>query len=356
MRIIRNYFLKEFFQYFIYSLLGITLIMVFGNLIRFSDMIIRKGIPFNLAAQSFLYYIPYLLQYILPLACLLGVLLSLGRITSENELASLKISGISASRILSALLVTGIIFSLFSVVLHDKIIPRGHFQSEKVLKTMVQKNPASFVEPGVFIDQFKDFKLFTHDVDANVMKRVYIYGLSGNLSTLTYADKGYFVVENDVLKIRLQDGFVQESGRKFRSQFKNQHTQLRIDQNKPSSISKEPKDMGIKEIWHKLKSLEAEGLNPPVELEVEFHRKLSVSFSCMVFILLGFGIAGVVRHREKSLNLGLCFLMALLYYLFSLLGETFVIKSGLPAWAGGWSANVIFLTVGLFLSYKVCRS
>ncbi len=355
MKILRNYFIKEFLQHFIFSLLGITLFLVLGNLVRFSDLIIRKGVDFTLAIQGFLYYIPYLLQYIIPLACLLGVLLSVGRIASENELLAIKVSGISSVRILSVLLIMGLIISLASVILHDKIIPKSHYESQKVLKKIAQKNPLSFIEPGVFIDEFSDFKLFTHDVEANTMKKVYIYGVGGNSSTLIYADRGDFVIEDDVLKIRLQNGFTQSTEMKYRSEFKNNYLHLPIDRSGSTKVAKKPKDMGIKEIIRKITPLHKKGLVVPVKLEAELHRKLSVSFSCIVFILIGFGVAGVIKHREKSVNLGVCFGLGLGYYFLSLLGETLVIKEYMPVIAGMWLPNVIFLIIGGFLSYKVCK-
>lgn len=356
MRILRNYFIKEFLRYFFFSLFGITLFLVLGNLVKFSDLIIRKGVDFFLAAQCFIYYIPYLLQYVIPLACLLGVLLSVGRISSENEILALKISGVSVGRILVLLLILGLIIFLCTVILHDKIIPKAHYASYKVLEKIAEENPLSLIEPGVFIDEFEGFKLFTHDVEANTMQKVYIYGLGKGSSTLIYADRGDFVVEDDILKIRLQDGFTQSTEMKYRSEFKNNYLHLPIKKEQPAKIQKKPKDMGIKEIIGKIKPLEKKGLSVPVKLQAELHRKLSISFSCFIFILLGFGIAGAIRHREKSINLGVCFGLGLIYYLVALLGQTLVLKEILPVVLGMWMANIIFLILGIVFSYKICKS
>lgn len=354
MRIIRNYFLKEFSQNFFYSFLSITFVLVLGNLIKVSDLVIRKGVHFVTAGLLFLYYIPYLLEFSLPLACLLGVLLSVGRISSDNELVALKVAGISFTRILAIFLTLGVIISLFLVILNDRIIPQAHFASRKVLKEITKENPLGFVEPGVFIDNFKDFILFTHDVDANILKKVFIYEIQEGSSNLIYADRGEFVVERDILKIKLQSGFIEGPAMKYRIHFQTHFMHLPIEK-QGHKTQKKPKDMTIKEIrqqisYYKQKNIDA------LPLKVELHRKLSLSFSSIVFVLLGFGVAGLIKHREKSINFSICFCAALAYYLLSILGEALVLKGILPVTLGMWFPNIIFSIIGGFITYRICAS
>ena len=353
MRIIRNYFLKEFFQSFFLAFLIITFFMVLGNLIKLSDLVVRKGIDFLTAAQLFLYLTPYLLTFTLPLSCLLGTLLSLGRISSDNEIISMKVAGISLTKILFVFLTLGLIVSLFLIILNDRIIPHAHFAERTVLKKMTEENPLGFVEPGVFIDEFKDFILFTQDVEINTLKKVFIYELKEGSSNLIYADKGEFVIDGDILKVKLQDGFIEGPQMKYRIHFKTHFMYLPIEKH-TGQPKKKPKDMTIKEIRNAMVNLEDKDLDP-LPLEVELHRKLSLSFSSIVFVLLGFGIAGMIKHREKTINFGICLLSAVAYYLFSMLGETLVLKAMLPVALGMWLPNILFLVLGTILSYRLCR-
>ncbi|HEC69667.1 MAG TPA: YjgP/YjgQ family permease [Candidatus Omnitrophica bacterium] len=354
MKIIRKYFLKEFLSNFFLSLLGITLLMILGNLIKLSDMIVRKGIESASAFKLFLCYIPYLLEFSLPLSVLLATLLTMGRASAENEIISLKTSGISLFKILSSFLVLGLITSLLSIILQDRVIPQAHFASRKIVKKIAKDNPLSFIEPGVFIDEFKDFVLFTRDVEENTLKKVFIYELKEDSSNLIYAEKGDFVVENEILKIKLQDGFIEGPQMQYRIHFKTHFMHLPIEK-KGNSISKKPADMTLKELEEEIKTLRKKDLDP-LPLEAEFHKKISISFSSLVFVLLGFGAGGLVKHKEKSINFGICFLSALGYYLLSLLGETLVLKEILPVYLGIWLANLILLTTGVALTLKVCKS
>lgn len=351
MRIIRNYFLKEFFHNFFLSLLGITLIMLLGNLIKFSDMVIRKGVNVGLAFKLFVYYVPYLLEFSLPLACLLGCLLSLGRIVSDNELVAVKVAGIAFSKILMSFLTVGLIVSLFLVILNDRIIPQAHFIVRKTLKKISKEDPLAFIEPQVFINKFKDFMLFVSDIEGNRARKVFLYELGNRTSNLIFAKYAEFVVDDKTLKIKLKDGFIEGPRGKSRIYFTTQFIHLPIEkENIPAE--KKPKDMSIKELISKIDELKKN--IDPIPLRIELHKKISLSFASFIFILLGSGLGVKVRHREKFINFGICLFVALSYYLLLLLGEALVSWRLLPVALGMWFPNLVFLILGFYFSYRIC--
>ena len=354
MRIVRNYFLKEFLHNFFFSFLIITFFIALGNLVMLPDMIIRKGVGVSAASQIFLYRLPYLFMYSLPLSCLLGVLLSVGRISSDNEIIALKVGGISFFKILTVFLTVGLIISLCLIVLNDYVISQAHFASRKLLRSVSKKNPLAFIEPGSFVE-FRDYQLFTQDIEANTLKKVFINELKEGSSNIIYAEEGDFIIDENLLKIKLKNGFMEGPSMKYRLHFKNHFMHLPIER-QDVKTSKKPKDMGIKEIGTEIAALKRDSKNP-LPFQVELHRKISLSFSSIVFVLLGFGIAGVVRHREKTINIGICILAGMVYYF---LGETLckalAFKMILPVFLVMWLPNILFLIIGCYLSYKVCVS
>ena len=94
MKILRDYFVKEFIGPLFLALGVLTFVMLLGNLIKIADLVINKGVDFFSVAKVFLFMIPYLLTYVLPIAALTAVLLSLGRLSSDNEIVAIRASGI----------------------------------------------------------------------------------------------------------------------------------------------------------------------------------------------------------------------------------------------------------------------
>ena len=359
MRIIRNYFLREFTVNLISAFVGITFFLLLGNLIKALDFIVRKGVDANVALQSFMYTIPYLLQYSLPLSALLGILICMGRFGSDNEFVAIKVAGIGMAKILRIFLTFGCVFTLFLIYLHVSIIPHSHYMSKKIIKELGKSNPVSMIEPGIHVDCFDGFVLFTQDMDGNILKNVYIYQTQKNGKTnLIYAQRGDFIVEDNFLKINLTEGFVQGPAMQYRIKFENHFMNIPIDTQK-QSIKKKIKHLGLKEIIRELKPLKDSGdaldNDKEKKLLVELNRKLSLSFASIIFIILGFGISGQMKIREKSINLSVIFITGLGYYLLSLLCTSLVIKDYLPV-AGIWGPNLIFFLIGIFYCNKTCNA
>lgn len=357
MRILRNYFLKDFFNHLFSAFIGITFILLLGNLIKALDFIVRKGVDVIIAGKSFAYAVPYLLQYSLPLATLLAVLLCMGRFAADNEFVAIKVAGIPMKKILSIFLTVGMIITLLLVFMHSKIIPHAHFMSKKIIKEIGQANPLGLIEPGVFVDSFDGFVLLTQDMESNILKKVYIYQTDKKNANVIFANKGEFLIEEDMLNIKLEDGFIEGPKMKFRIKFQNHFMQLPIAKNKVT-INKKTKHLGFRELYNEYTKVKDSDLphhkDKKKEVLVEFNRKISLSFASIIFVILGFGIAGQAKPREKSVNLSIIFIAGLGYYLLSLLSTTLVMKNNFPVYVI-WVPNTIFFIVGLYHTHKTCK-
>src|SRR3989338_6678171 len=126
MKIIRSYILQESILPFLFSLAVLTCVFLLGNLIQLTNMVINKGVSLFLVGRVFLLYIPVLLGYTLPIACLVSVIFTFSRLSADNEILAIRSSGVHLGGILTALFVVGLILSLLAVVLNERIIPYAH--------------------------------------------------------------------------------------------------------------------------------------------------------------------------------------------------------------------------------------
>ena len=180
MKLLRNYLLQEFFVPLLSGLLVLTFVLLLGNLVKIADMVINKGVDIMSVAKLFMYMIPYLLTYTLPIATLVAVLLSLGRLSSDNELIAIRASGISVFKIIFPILVVSIILSLILVLFNDRVIPYAHFATRKTLMEVGVKNPTAALEPGVFITSFDKYILFIYSIENNILNNIRIYEPQGD--------------------------------------------------------------------------------------------------------------------------------------------------------------------------------
>ena len=363
MKIIRTYILKECTLPFFLSLGVLTCVFLLGNLIQLANMVINKGVSLSIISKVFLFYIPVLLGYTLPIACLTTVILTFSRLSADNEILAIRASGIYLKNILFPMIVVGVVLSLFSIFLNERIIPYAHYQQRRLLKDLGTQNPTAVLEAGTFISAFKDQILFIYHLEGNKMYNIRIYQPQGEgkQTRTIIAKEGEFtpVPGEDKIKLKLMNGTSDEPDLKnanhfYKLNFRNYFMTLDLSKD-DKDTDKKPKSMTLKEINAKIHELEKLFVDV-APLRTEYYRKISWSFSILIFVLLGFPIAVITHRREKAANVVLAMMCAGAYYLLSLACEALSMQNITPIALTMWIPNIIAGTVAAFLNYKLCVS
>ncbi len=361
MRTLRNYILKETIAPFLLSLVVLTGVMLLGNLIRLTDLVINRGVNIFLVMKLFIYLIPFLLSYTLPIACLSAVLLTFSHLSSDNEILAIRSSGINLIKIASPLILVGLILSLFCVILNDKIIPYTRFASRKVLTDIGSRNPASVLEAGTFINSFSNNILFIYGIEGNRLENVRIYQPQGKgkPTRTIVAKKGEFISypKEGKIKLKLMDGTSDEPDLEnpnnfFKLNFKTYFQTLDLLKNKVAD--KKPKEMTMKELAREINKYKELNIETAIFFN-EIHRKFSFSYSCIIFIFFVLPLVVFMNRREKSINFFLIFLVVAAYYLLSLGFETLSMQNFLLPGVAMWATDIIMGSLGIILIYRLCE-
>jgi len=353
MKILRRYILKELAGPFFFSFVIFTFAMLTGNLIKLADLVINKGVDFFSICKLFFYMLPWLFTFTVPMSVLTATLLTFGRLSSDNEITAMKASGISLYRLVFPLVIVGLIVSLISYELNDWILPRLRFESRKLVAQIGVKNPTAYLEAGTFIKAFKNYIVFIYGIEKNKLTNIRIYQPQEGRPTRTIiAARGEitYIPEKDAIRLKLMNGTSDEPNPKdpnnfYKLNFKTYYMTLDLRQGRELKIEKKKSDMSIAELKKEMKKLAAEGINP-APLLIEIHKKISYSFSSLVFVLIGVPLALMARRGEKAIGFGLSLLVIVAYYILLLGGEALAIKGVLFPALGIWLPNIIFGAIG----------
>jgi len=88
---------------------------------------------------------------------------------------------------------------------------------------------------------------------------------------------------------------------------------------------------------------------------VEFHKKLSIPFACVVFALLGVPMAVSTSRSGKGISVSLALAVYLIYYIFLVGGEKFADKGKMDPMLAMWSANLVLMAIGIPIFMKTVR-
>ncbi len=84
----------------------------------------------------------------------------------------------------------------------------------------------------------------------------------------------------------------------------------------------------------------------------EFHRKFTLSFSCLILFFIGAPLGAIIRKGGLGMPVVVSVVFFILFYVLSITGEKLVKEGSLPAYKGMWIAPIVLFPIGVFLTYK----
>src|SRR5580692_6010670 len=100
MRLLDKYIGREITSHATLGLAVFTFVFFVPQLVRLMDLVVRHSGGVSTVTLLFLCTLPPVLIFTIPMAVLVGVLIGLGRLSSDSEIVALHASGISLRRLL----------------------------------------------------------------------------------------------------------------------------------------------------------------------------------------------------------------------------------------------------------------
>lgn len=362
MRTLRIYVLREHLAPFFVTLGGLTAVLLVGNIIKFADLVISKGVSLFDILRLLLYLIPYMLSFTVPMACLVAMILAFGRLSTDYELIAIRASGVAPFRLVVPMLLVGLVISGVLLVVNDRVVPESHLAFRRQLKAIGIKQPTAYLEPGTFIKDFPPYIIFVYQVEGNKLFNVRIYEPQANGPTRTIiAERGEFEPLDDRrgVTLRLSSGTMDEwdpqnPGSFYKVTFTTYALVLRSDQDDPSKARKKLKEMTFKELVGERNTLGAEGIDPtPVSLEL--HRKTASSFAALLFVTFGLALGLRLHHHERLIGYVWILGIFVSYYLSTIGMNAVALKGWFAPWLAMWFPNLLGGAVGAVMVAHAVR-
>jgi len=101
---------------------------------------------------------------------------------------------------------------------------------------------------------------------------------------------------------------------------------------------------------------EIKGKNSSIlEYRLGWHKKISVSFACIVLFFVGASLGAIIRKGGMGLPVVVAVVFFLLYYVVSIIYERMVIEEVYDVVFGSWFPLLLFLPLGIYLTYKAAN-
>lgn len=128
----------------------LTVILMSGRVIQFFEKAASGKIAVDLLTAVLWYRLPGFLELIVPLGLFIAVLLALGRMYLDNEMAILAAAGVGQARLAQWLLPSAALITVLTAVLSLWWTPAGNAESDRLYAEQARRSTFDLIQPGRF--------------------------------------------------------------------------------------------------------------------------------------------------------------------------------------------------------------
>ena len=409
-RTLFGYLTRDMLFSFLVSFLFFFSVFFINQLLFMAQDILTKRVPLYQVALLVFYALPTILAMSAPFASLMGTLITVGRLSSGNEILVIFASGLSYRMIFLPALAVGTLISLFSFLANDVLLPAGMIQYSRLHRRILVSTPAIELESNS-VKRFRSTTIVTGPVTGQAIDNLIILdrtssgerriimaenarlkdggreGLSLELSgTFIQSSKeiarndydyasseylSYWVPQDDFIQALTAIGPNQMSSSDLRREIaeRNQRRTERLDErygkllvqalDLEDSLRKGPHGDSL--AWNRRESnlngfmLEfdrASAARNDLSLliyRLEYFKKFSIPFGALSFVLLAVSLGLMARKSGQTAGFILGVIISAVYWTLIFGGQAMGQHFWLPPFLSMWLPNILALLAGLIL-------
>ena len=370
MRILGRYIVKEIVGPTVLGFCFYTFVILMNQLFRLAEMIIRRSLPASTVLQLLALSLPHIVVLTIPMALLFGVLIAVGRLSSDSEVIAMRSVGISTKAIYRPVFYVSLAVFILNLWVMNFLTPWGNTSLESLKAEIFTSSVEREIRPRVFYDEYPNRVIYVNDIapsgewngvfisdTTNSDRHQIIVAKSGHL-TLTPGARQLWVdlqeAENHFFSPRNPSRYDRVKNASQRILLPDQFSVA------PKAISRSIRSMNVAELREEAirlkRDLKDKGAIADYRIAlVEMHKKVSIPFACLAFGIVALPLGITNRRGGKSSGFTLSIGVILLYYLLLSNGEEMARSGSLPAWLAMWLPNLILVALGLFLLRRAGR-
>ncbi len=360
MNILDRAIAKEMTAAFGIGLMVFTFVLLTNKILRLVELIVNKGVGVMTVLQLFLYMLPYSLVVTIPMSVLLATLVTFTRLAADGEVLALRGAGLSLTRLTRPAVLFGGVATLLTLVISIWILPYSNQAFKGLVFDMTRRQVSAGIEEGIFNELFDGLILYVEHLDpkTSAMRGVFLVDTRNpEEARVIVAQGGRFTSDpaNLRLGLELDHGTIhlsaaEAAGRYRLISFADYALNLDLGRALSDPMQRQlgEQELTLSGLLQRAASLRAQGQNyhPPL---VEFHKKLAIPMSCVLFTAVGVALGSRIRKGGRGISLAISVACALGYYLLIVAGEGLGDRGWAPEYLLMWLPNLLVALGGALL-------
>ena len=356
--IIDRYIAKMFLGFFLGGLIVFVTLFV---TVDFMSNFVRSDAPFQSIVSYYLFALPSLIYQMMPVACLMGVVFTLGSLGKSNELVALFASGMSLARVSLPILALVVLISSVSFFLNDRVVPALNQKKKYVEYVEIKKQPGLYSTVKTDRIWYRsgnalyNIKTLQADSATAMGLTMYQFDSTWRLAQMLTAQSVKLEGQTWELANGTVTIFPSETNVPLTQAFKQKRITVSEDAKDLQSSGQTTDSLSLKELDRFIKRNKESGLDT-LTYEVDYHSKFSYAMAAFVMSLIGIPFSvGKARSGSAAFGAGVTIGLAFAYWAFYSSGLTLGKHGALPPVLAAWVPNVVMSAFAIFLLVRMRR-
>ena len=349
-----RYIIAKFIGTYIYSIVLIISISIVidvnENLAKFTTYHAPlRAIVFDYYAN----FVPYFANLFSPLFVFIAVIFFTSKLAGNSEIIAMLAAGTSFRRLLRPYMISAVLIATMNFYLGALVIPKGNVvrqNFESLYKNKKKITSASNVQLQVgkgviaYIQQYDDLNRtgYGFSLDKFENKKLVSHMTATTIRYDSISDSRYHWQAINY-KIRTLKGLREEitSGASIDTLIMMEPMDLVFSKGQQETFTSP-------ELLQYISKQQERGSQNVVQYEVEFHKRIAMSFASFILTIIGVSLSSRKRKGGMGLYLGIGLGLSFAYILLQAVSATFAINAGMPAMLAAWIPNILYVFIAYF--------
>jgi LPS export ABC transporter permease LptG/LPS export ABC transporter permease LptF len=368
LRILDRYVLRELMAPFGLSLLLLTFALEIPPILQHGEALIAEGASWDVVVRVLATLVPQALGITIPMALLVAILITLGRLSGDREIVAMEACGVSIGRLLRPLVLFGLVATAATTYVMIVALPAANQAFREITFKLLMTRGETKIKPRVFYTEFPDLVIYVREVTPGVgWSDVMVSENRVPTQPKTYlAKKGRLLLDESkrTVQMVLTDGTHHSVNLEEPEKYEHgtfAQTTLVID---PESVfprsgpMKGYTEMTIAELKGEMAELRKQNIYPHNQI-MAWQKKYSIPAACLAFMLIALGMG--VSHRRDGrlaafvLGIGVVFVYWILMYMSEAIAKAALLPYWF-AWLAMWVPNIVIALWGVVLIARKLRA
>ena len=352
-----RYILKQFVLTLIFAVLALCLIFIIVNLLESLDKFLDMNVSTLVIAQYYLYYLPEIMQILLPIATLVATLFTIGGLSTLNEITAMKSGGRSLYRLMLPWLLFTFLLSFGHLWFNGWVVPVANQYKHEIESQYLNKSQKGGTIYNLFfrdaptrnlVIQYYDSKQkmagivsveeYTSEDKPRLKKRY-------EAEQMTWDDSTKQWIMSNVIVREYFNPLVQTQ------KYPEYPIKLNLSNTQIEQLKKNDKEMNLDERQNYINLLQQGGKDVRV-LSITYYGDYAFPFANLIVILFGVPFASVRRKGGIAIQIAAAMIISFSYMIFTKVSQVLGNSMSFHPILAGWIANIIFFFVGLITIFR----